>query len=235
MTPDRPIPAALRAMADPAYREFQRRLMPTVPPERVLGVRTPALRQFARQLAGTPEAERFLHTLPHELYEENNLHGFLIERLPDAEAVIAALDRFLPYVDNWATCDMTAPPVFRCRPAALLPAVRRWMAQPEPYAVRYGIVQLMRHYLAPGVFAPAYPAAVAAVRSEAYYVRMACAWYFATALAEQPAAILPYLTEDGALEPWVRRKAVQKALESRRIPAALAARLRALRRKLPPV
>ena len=231
----------LKAMADADYRVFHCRLIPTVEPERVLGVRTPALRQFARRLAGTPAlrqfarrlagtpaAEAFLAALPHRYYDENNLHGFLLESVRDSAALVAELDRFLPHVDNWATCDMVSPPLFRRRPAELLPAVRRWLCSPHPYTVRFGVNALMRHYLT-DAFDPAYPAMAARACTGDYYVRMGVAWYFATALAAQYEAILPWFTA-ARLPVWVHNKALQKAVESRRLTPEQKGALRVLKR-----
>lgn len=218
----------LQALADPDYRAFHCRLIPTVPPERVLGVRTPALRRYARQLAGTPQAEDFLKALPHRYYDENNLHAFLLEQIREPMRAVAAVDGFLPFVDNWATCDMMSPPVFRRRPEELEPAVCRWLADAHPYTRRYGINCRMRYFLTDDCFSPEQAAAIAGLPTGDYYVRMGAAWYFATALAMQPRAILPYFTER-LLPPEVWSPAVRKALESRRIPPAQKALLRSLR------
>lgn len=217
----------LVGLADPEYRDFVCRLVPTVPPENILGVRTPALREVARQLKGTPDADAFLAQLPHRYYDEYNLHASLISYLRDPGALLKALDAFLPYVDNWATCDMLSPKLFAKRPPELLPAIRRWLTSDEPYTVRFGINMLMGHYLGEG-FDPAHLAWVAALRSEHYYIRMGAAWYFATALAKQPEATLTYITER-RLEPWVHNKSIQKAIESRRISDEMKATLRALK------
>ena len=222
------IRAQLFAMQDKSYQTFQQKLLPTLPPGKVIGVRTPALRRCAKELAGTPEAAAFLAELPHRYYEENNLHGFLLERVRDFDAALAGVETFLPWVDNWATCDGFAPPVFARHTGRLLGPVRRWLDAPHTYTVRYGVGMLMRHYLDEH-FCPAYLAWVAGVRSGEYYIDMMAAWYFATALAKQPEAAWPWLAEP-RLAPWVRAKAVQKALESRRIPPEQKQALRALRR-----
>ena len=221
--------ARLFAMQDAQYQTFQQKLLPTLPPETVIGVRTPALRAYAKELAGTPEAAAFLAAAPHRYYEENNLHGFLLERERDFDAALAGVEAFLPYVDNWATCDMLSPRVFARHTGALLAPVRRWIGSPHAYTVRYGLGMLMRYYLDDGAFQPDYLAWAGAVRREEYYVRMMIAWYFATALAKQPAEAWPWLAEP-RLDPWVRAKAVQKALESRRVTGEQKAALRALRK-----
>lgn len=209
------ITARLRAMQDIPYRDFQRRLIPTVDPQAILGVRTPELRRLAKEIAKSPEAEAFLAKLPHGTFEENNLHAFVLSGMKDYAACVEAVNRFLPYVDNWATCDQMSPKVFGRHPQELLPEIRRWMTSDHPYTVRFGIGMLMSHYLDER-FDPAYLAWVAALRSEEYYVNMMIAWYFATALAKQYDAALPYIA-GRRLSPWTHAKAIQKALESFRV------------------
>lgn len=218
----------LFALQDPEYKAFHSRLMPTVDPDRIIGIRTPALRQFAKAMARTPEAADFLDALPHTYYEENNLHGFLLETIKDYDQQIAYLDRFLPYVDNWATCDLMSMKLFRRHRTSLAKKIPEWLASDHVYTVRFGIKMLMDHFL-DEAFDPAYPAMVAALHSEEYYVNMMAAWYFATALAKQPTAILPYL-EESRLSVWVHNKSIQKAVESRRITPEQKEYLRGLKR-----
>ena len=212
----RQVQQELFAMQDEGYREFHSRLIPNVDPGRIIGVRTPQLRSYAKQFAKRPEAADFLQQLPHEYYEENNLHAFLIEQMKDYEQCVAQWNRFLPYVDNWATCDMPSPKVFKKHLQELLTPIRQWMDSGETYTVRFGIGMLMRLYLEPETFSPEYPQWVAEVRSEEYYVNMMVAWYFATALAKQWEAVVPYI-EERRLTPWCHNKAIQKAVESSRI------------------
>lgn len=221
------IRARLFALQDEGYRTFHSRLMPTVPPETVIGVRVPALRRLAKRLAGTPQAEAFLQELPHTYYEENNLHAFLLESIRDYDAALAATEKFLPYIDNWATCDSFCPKVFAKHKEELLPVLRRWMASDHPYTVRYGMEMLMRYYLDED-FCPEHLAWAATVHSGEYYINMMRAWYFATALAKQPEAALPWLTAR-RLDVWTHNKTIQKAVESSRIPAETKAFLRTLR------
>ena len=210
-----PLQEQLFALRDEGYRDFSSKLIPNVPPERVIGIRTPVLRAFAKDFAKTPEAADFLRALPHETFEENGLHAFLIERIRDYDACIEALDAFLPHVDNWATCDSMSPACFRKNRARLIEDARRWMASGELYTVRFGIGVLMAHFLEED-FRPEYLDAVAAIETEEYYLCMMQAWYFATALAKQYEAALP-LIERGRLERWTHNKAIQKARESYRI------------------
>ncbi len=215
-------------LQDIKYKDFHSKLMPTVDPDLVIGVRTPQLRKFAREFSKTPEAAEFLKKLPHKYYEENNLHGFLVEAMKDYEECIAAVNAFLPYVDNWATCDLMRPKVFGKHLQELLAQIRIWMESKETYTIRFGIEMLMTFYL-DEQFDIAYPELVAGVQSEEYYVNMMIAWYFATALAKQYEAVIPYI-EQGWLARWTHNKAIQKAVESYRITEEQKAYLRTLRK-----
>ena len=219
----------LFAQQDTCFRDFQSKLMPTVDKGHVIGVRTPILRKFAKTLAKEfPEtAEAFLQSLPHTYFEENSLHAFLIEGIRDFDACIAAVNAFLPYVDNWATCDQMSPKVLGKHPEALLIQIRHWLASDQTYTVRFGIRMLMTFYL-DAHFRTEYTDMVAALRTEEYYINMMIAWYFATALAKQYDAALPYL-EQRRLDVWCHNKAIQKAVESYRITAEQKAYLRTLR------
>ena len=217
----------LFALQDTEYQVFQSKLMPTIPPETVIGVRTPLLRKRAKELAGTPQAESFLHDLPHRYYEENNLHAFLIEQIRDYDTALAETERFLPYINNWATCDCFCPKVFAKHKEELLISIRRWLGSDQTYTVRYAMGMLMRYYLDED-FQPEYLAWVAGVHSEEYYLNMMRAWYFATALAKQPDAALPWLT-DRRLDVWTHNKTIQKAAESYRISPEMKQQLRELR------
>ena len=226
---ERELRKRLFALQDLEYRDFHCRLMPTVEKESVIGVRTPALRKLAKEFGKMEEAEAFLRALPHRYYEENNLHGMLISAQKDYEETVELLDRFLPYVDNWATCDLISPRAFKAHPPELPEQARRWMGEPHTYTTRFGIGVLMEFYL-DVTFQTAYLSWVAEVRSEEYYVNMMIAWYFATALAKQYDAALPYL-EEGRLAPWVHNKTIQKAVESYRVPNERKVYLRTLRRR----
>lgn len=217
----------LLLMQDDRYRVFQSSLIPTVAKERIIGVRTPKLRAFAKRLRGSPEAEAFLRVLPHDCFEENQLHAFLIEEIRDYTTCISALNAFLPHVDNWATCDMMSPKVLGRHSEALRREITHWLASPHPYTVRYAIGMLMRWYL-DAHFSNADLQAVASTESENYYVKMMIAWYFATALAKQYDAAILYL-QMPQLPPWTHNKTIQKALESNRITAEQKQYLRTLK------
>ena len=205
----------LLSLQDGEFAAFQARLLPNIAPERIIGVRTPELRKLAKQLRGSSDGEAFLKALPHEFFEENNLHAFLLCETKDFERCVQAVEEFLPYVDNWATCDQLRPKAFARNKQALLPHIRSWLDSDREYTRRFGIGMLMSHFLDED-FREEYLSLVSDIRSEEYYVNMMIAWYFATALAKQYEAALPYL-ENRRLDPWVHNKAIQKALESFRV------------------
>ena len=217
----------LFAQSEKAYADFQKLIIPNVPRERMLGVRAPYLRKLAAQLNGTCEAREFLSSLPHEYHEENNLHAFLIAEIKDFDVCIYELEKFLPYVDNWATCDGMSPSIFAKNRLNLLSKAFEWLDSEHTYTVRYGMLMLMKHFLGEN-FRTEYADAVANVKSEEYYVKMMQAWYFATALAENYEDVLPYLTEK-RLPEWVHNKTIQKAIESRRISEDTKAYLRKMK------
>ena len=202
-------------LQDLKYRDFHAKLMPTVNKEKIIGVRTPALRVFAKKYGKTDEAKEYLQILPHQYYEENNLHGLLIEQIKDYDTCLEELERFLPYIDNWATCDMLAVKVVKKHLDPFIDEVYRWMESDHAYTIRFGISMLMRYYLE-DAFQMVYPEKVAQIRSEEYYVNMMRAWYFATALAKQYDKILPFI-EKQKLDVWTHNKTIQKAIESYRI------------------
>lgn len=208
------IQGRLFALKDEKYRDFTSALIPTVPKERIIGVRTPALRKLAKEICKRGEAEEFLRALPHEYYEEDNLHAFLIGEIKDYPRCMEELESFLPHVDNWATCDSLRPKVLRKHRAELLEKIRGWIASKHCYTCRFGIEMLMCHFLDED-FRPEY-LDWAITESGEYYVRMMTAWFFATALAKQYEAALPYI-EEGRLEKWTHNKAIQKAVESYRV------------------
>ena len=218
----------LFALRDEKNADFVAKLIPNIPPETILGVRTPALRKLARELRGSDLARAFLDELPHAYFEENGLHAFFLEQIKDFDECLAGVERFLPCVDNWATCDSMSPPVFRKHRAALLPHIRRWLASGQTYTTRYGIKLLMDHFL-DGDFRPEFLEMVSVIESEKYYVNMMRAWYFATALAKQWDSTLPLLAER-RLDAWTHNKTIQKAVESYRISPERKTLLRGLRR-----
>ena len=223
------IRAELYRQQDEKYRDFQVKLIPTVRPETMIGVRTPALRTYAKRLLKRPDVGKFLNALPHESFDENQLHAFILSEMKDFDRCADEVERFLPFVDNWATCDQLSPKVFGKHHAELLPMIQRWVGSGETYTVRFGIGMLMVHFL-DADFDPVYPEWVTAVRSEEYYVNMMRAWYFATALAKQYYAVLPYL-EQRRLDAWTHNKTIRKAVESFRITDEQKAYLKTLRIK----
>ncbi len=213
---------------DEAYADFQSRLMPGIPRESLIGVRVPRARALARELVKGSDWRSFLDCLPHRYYDENLLHGLLISEIRDYGDCIRCIDAFLPYVDNWAVCDLLSPKIFKKHKQELTEKIREWIASPAVYTCRFGLEMLMSHYLdadfGPEVLGPA-----ASVRSEEYYVRMMQAWFFATALAKQWESALPYLIEE-KLDVWTHNKTIQKACESYRISEEQKAYLRTLKR-----
>ena len=216
-------------MADADYKNFHKRLIPTVNPDRIIGIRTPVLRSFAREFSKTPEAEEFIKILPHNYYEEYNLHAFIIEAIRDYDRALYETERLLPYIDNWATCDMFMPKIFKKNTDKLLGKIREWLKSGETYTVRYGLGLLMGLYL-DEKFSPELLELAAEVRSEEYYIKMMQAWYFATALAKQYDAALACITEK-RLDDWVHNKTIQKAVESNRISPETKAYLKTLKIK----
>ncbi len=205
-------------LRDEAYFQFHRKLIPEIPKERIIGVRTPALRAYAKEVAKRPEAYEFLQELPHTYYEENNLHGALLSLLyKDVESYLHELEKFLPYVDNWATCDMMGPKVFKKNLTLVYEYVKKWIASGDTYTVRFGVVTLLGYFLE-DAFEPEMLDLAAGIRSEEYYIKMAVAWYFSMALVKQYDASIPYL-QNQMMPDWVHNKAIQKAIESRQIDA----------------
>ncbi len=219
----------LFSLQDKTYKAFQSKLLPTVDPDTVIGIRTPILRKFALEFSKTKEASVFTEILPHVYYEENNLHAFLIESIGDFEKTVSSLERFLPYVDNWATCDMMSPKIFTEQKEKLLPYVEKWLTSEHVYTARFGLVMLMKHYL-DEEFSPECLEKANAVSGESYYIEMAKAWFFAEALVKQYDHTILYLQEK-KLSPWVHNKTISKACDSFRITSETKEILRALRLK----
>ena len=228
MTADQ-ITAALFQMRDEDYAALQARIIPTVEPVRIIGVRTPRLRAFAKQLQGEADTDVFLEGLPHRYFDENQLHAFVISLEKDFDTCMARVEAFLPFIDNWATCDQLSPKIFKAKAERLLPYIETWIRSEHTYTVRFAIGSLMQYFL-DKKFELRYADLVAGVRSEEYYIRMMIAWYFATALAKQYEAVLPYL-EEKRLDVWTHNKAIQKAVESFRITPAQKEYLKSLRIK----
>ena len=219
----------LAALADQNYREFNSKLMPTVEKSAVFGVRTPVLRKFAKDFFKDERCNTFLATLPHRYFEENQLHAFLVEQIKDFDRCVLAVEAFLPFIDNWATCDCFSPAAFKKALDKLLPHIEKWLTSSHVYTVRYGVVILMRYFLDER-FDEKYLKWVAKVPTDDYYLSMAVAWYFATALSKQYDAALPYI-QDRLLDKATHNRAIQKAVESFRISEKHKAYLKTLRIK----
>ncbi len=218
----------LLSLADEKYKEFHKKLIPTVNEDKIIGIRTPVLRKTAKEIKDSPEAKAFIDTLPHFYYEENNLHAFLVEFIKDYDKAVSETEKFLPYIDNWATSDSFLPKIFKKNKDKLIVKINEWIKSDKTYTIRYAMGLLMSLYLDDD-FKTEYAGIVANVSSEEYYVIMMQAWYFATALAKQYDAVLPYFTGK-KLSKDVNNKAIQKAIESRRIDADTKAFLKGLKR-----
>ena len=221
----------LFSLQDVKYRDFQKKLIPTVKPESIIGVRTPELKKYAKQLVKDESIFEFLHTLPHEYFDENQLHAFIISEMKEYEVCVEEVCRFLPYVDNWATCDQLSPKIFKKHLPELLEHIKIWIDSSSTYTVRFAIGMLMQYYL-DGDFDIDYADMVAGVKSEEYYINMMIAWYFATALAKQYDNVLPYI-EEHRLDDWTHNKAIQKSIESYRIMPEQKAYLKSLKIRKP--
>ena len=202
-------------LQDLKYRDMQIKIIPTISPESVIGVRTPELRSMAKDIMKGGDYKDFLEELPHRYFEENQLQAFIISGIKDLNECMEELEKFLPYADNWATCDQMSPKIFKKHKDVLLTHIKEWLESDKTYTVRFGVKMLMDHFLDED-FDPVYPEMVAKLRSEEYYVNMMIAWYFATALAKQYESILPFI-EEKRLDDWTHNKAIQKSVESRRI------------------
>ena len=216
-------------MQDMDYRDFNSKLIPTVDKESMIGIRTPELRKYAKQLGKSSEIKEFLQALPHKYFDENQLHAFIISEIKDFKNCIAEINRFLPYIDNWATCDQLSPKIFKKHHSELFAYIKDWLKSDKVYTLRFGIGMLMEHFLDED-FDIIYPETVSKIRSDEYYVNMMIAWYFATALAKQYESIIPFI-ENRSLDIWTHNKAIQKALESYRISTEQKTYLRELKIK----
>ena len=208
----------LLLMQDKTYKDFHSKLMPTINPNSIIGIRVPVLRDYAKKLFKENSIESlnpFLKNLPHEFYEENNIHAFIIEKINNFDECIFYLENFLPYIDNWATCDMLNPKIFKTNYEKLLEKIYQWINSDSVYTVRFGIGILMRFFL-DEKFETKYLDLVSSINSEEYYINMMRAWFFATALAKQYDQTLPYI-KNYSLDKWTHNKTIQKANESFRI------------------
>ena len=216
-------------LSDSTYGDFQQKLTPTITREEIIGVRLPVLRKFAKDYIKEAEHEAFLKELPHKYYDENMLHGILLSLQKDFDVCLEGTEQFLPYVDNWAVCDTQFPKIYTKNKEKVFPYIKKWIASEKVYTCRYGICMLMRLFLDDD-FLPEYLELPAGVISKEYYVNMMIAWFFATALAKQWDATIPFL-EENRLGKWVHNKTIQKAVESYRITDEQKAYLKTLRIK----
>ena len=216
-------------LQDKKYRDFQAKLIPTVDIDSIIGIRTPELRSYAKILIKNNNYLSFLEELPHKYFDENQLHAFIISEIKSYDECVFYINKFLPYVDNWATCDQMSPKVFKKHREELLDQIRLWIKSNEIYTIRFGIGMLMQHYL-DDYFKIDYLKMVSGIKSKEYYVNMMRAWYFATALTKQYNATIPFI-EKYKLDRWTHNKAIQKAIESYRITEEQKEYLRSFKKK----
>ena len=219
----------LFANQDVKYRDFQSKLTPTIEANTAIGVRTPVLRKLAKYYSKRKDVDDFLADLPHKYFDENQLHAFILSEIKDFDECIGKLERFLPFVDNWATCDQMSPKCFKKNHEKLLPYLNKWIKSDDTYIVRFAIVTFMAHFLDED-FDEGYLGLVSDIKSDEYYINMAIAWYFATALAKQYDKTIPYI-ENKTLDVWTHNKAIQKSIESYRVTAEHKEYLKALKIK----
>ena len=217
----------LMELQDTGYRDMQKKIIPTVDPDSIIGVRTPALRALAKEMLKSGDYKSFLNELPHKYFEENQLHAFILSGMKDFDECMDELEKVLPFVDNWATCDQMSPKIFKKHKDELLKHIKVWIKSDKTYTVRFGVGMLMEHFLDDD-FDLKYPEMAARIRSDEYYVNMMIAWYFATALAKQYESIIPFI-EQKRLAPWTHNKAIQKSVESYRITDEQKAYLKSLK------
>ena len=221
------ITETLFKMQDIKYRDFQSKLIPPKTADDMIGVRTPELRKYAKELLKREDVGEFLAGLPHRYFDENQLHAFIISGIRDYKCCMEEVCRFLPYVDNWATCDQMSPKVFKKHRPELFRQIKKWIKSKDTFTVRFAVGMLMEHFLDED-FDTGYPEMVSEIRSDEYYINMMIAWYFATALAKQYDAVLPYI-EEKKLDKWTHNKAIQKSVESLRITPEQKAYLKTLK------
>jgi 3-methyladenine DNA glycosylase AlkD len=219
----------LFSVQDLKYRDFNSKLIPNIEKDTVIGVRTPLLRNYAKQMIKNGDVSPLLKELPHKYFEENQIHAFIISELKDYGTVIAELERFLPYIDNWATCDQLSPKVFKKNTDKLIDKATEWINSDRTYTIRFGIGIFMQYFL-DDKFSEEYLSLIASIRSDEYYVNMMIAWYFATALAKQYSSTVVHI-EEKHLDKWVHNKAIQKACESYRVTDEHKAYLKSLKIK----
>lgn len=201
------------------YHNFSAKLIPNIDEDSIVGVRVPKVRAIAKCFNKDEEIKKaFLKKLPHSFHEENQIHLCFIDTIKDYKKSIDELERFMPYITNWAVCDQLTPKIFIKHLDEVEAKCKEWLEYKDIYTKRFSMGILMNLFL-DDKFNPKHLKWVASVNKsddEDYYLKMMIAWYFATALAKQWDETIKYI-ESKKLTPWVRNKSVQKALESFRI------------------
>ena len=205
----------LLSYQDEKYKDFQSKLVPNIDKKTIIGVRTPQMRKIVKEIYGTKEATICLQTLPHQYYEENLIHFFLISKIKDFDECVKEVEKFLPYINCWPVCDQTTPLVFKKNHDKLLPLIKKWINSNHVYTARFGMRMLMNEFLNDD-FKEEYLEWVSSKSGDDYYLKMMAAWFFATALAKQYNATIKYI-KNRCLDPWIHQKTIQKAVESYRV------------------
>ncbi len=218
----------LLSLADEKYRNFHSALMPETEKEKIIGVRAPVVKKLAKEYFSRPDINEFLSDLPHRYYEENNLHSFIICLIKDYDKCLSEFQKFIPFIDNWATCDSSKPKVFLKNPERIYPEIKKWLSSEDTYSVRVGIITLMDKVFLEDNFSKEHSDIISSLETDEYYIHMAVAWYFATALAKQYDAVIPYI-ENRVLDRKTHNKTIQKSIESYRISDEKKAYLRTLK------
>ena len=215
-------------LRDKKYVDFHGKLIPNIPREKIIGVKIPKMRKLAKEYSKSEESKLFLNDLPHKYYDENLLHGIIISEMKDYGECARELDKFLPFVDNWAVCDTISPKVFKNNKEKLIEKIKIWTSSKKTYVCRFGILMLMKHFLDDD-FAPEYLETILNIKSDEYYVKMMIAWFFATALSKHWNETIVYLEKE-KLDVWIHNKIIQKARESYRITTQQKEYLKSLKR-----
>lgn len=218
----------LFSLQDKKYREIQIGIIPNIDQKSIIGIRTPELRKLGKKLYKENNYMEFINDLPHKYFDENQLHAFIISEIKDYDECLKEFNKFLPYIDNWATCDQPSPKAFIKNSDKLINEIKKWIKSKETYTIRFGVGMLMRVYLDDN-FKPEYLEMVSKIRSDEYYVNMMIAWFFATALAKQYDSAIKYI-DNNKLDTWTHNKAIQKSIESYRVTPEHKNYLRSLKR-----
>lgn len=241
--------------ADPEYKEFHQRLIPTINKDSVLGLRSPLAQKIAKKYANTDTGERFLDSLPHKYYDENIVHAFMLCSLKcSKENLTKRIVRFLPFIDNWAVCDGLACHLkhffalkdemlgfaMSCIDLSVYGDIPTCFLSPSSttYTIRFGLVCLLTYYIEDkyleNIFAVCKDIGELCGSNPkptdySYYVSMAVAWLVSFCLIKEYNRSVS-LIEGKSLPKWIHNKSIQKACESYRIDKDKKTYLRSLKK-----